>query len=110
MEEIFRYQHLEQARNAAIAWLEARGAHFGLNHNIEIGRLGTFEGAEVGVLGLTPTSAPLKLVARTSALITTSRLVGSGPSKGQRSGSARGRSRSGACASTTIPPRGRTIM
>jgi hypothetical protein len=49
MEEIFRYQHLEQARNAAIAWLEARGALFGLNRNIQIGRLGTFDGAEVGV-------------------------------------------------------------
>ncbi|AHG92875.1 hypothetical protein J421_5340 (plasmid) [Gemmatirosa kalamazoonensis] len=55
MEEIFRYQHLEQARNAAIAWLEAKGAHFSLNHNVEIGRLGTFEGAEVGV---SPRSKP----------------------------------------------------
>jgi hypothetical protein len=49
MEEVFRYQHREQARNAAINWLEARGALFGHNRKIEIGRLGTFEGAEVGV-------------------------------------------------------------
>ena len=49
VEDLFRYEHQEQARNAAIAWLEARGARFGLYRKIEIGRLGTFKGAEVGV-------------------------------------------------------------
>ncbi len=49
MEEIFRFQQLDQARNAAIAWLERRGARFGPQRNIVAGRLGTFEGSEVGV-------------------------------------------------------------
>ena len=49
VEDLFRYEHREQARNAAIAWVEARGARFGLYRKIEIGRLGTFKGAEVGV-------------------------------------------------------------
>jgi hypothetical protein len=49
MEQVFRFAHLEQARNAAIAWLERHGAQFGPRRDIAIGRLGAFEGAEVGV-------------------------------------------------------------
>ena len=49
MEEVRRFPFQEQARNAAIDWLVQRGAHFGQHQRIEIGRLGTFEGAEVGV-------------------------------------------------------------
>lgn len=40
---------IEQARNAAIAWLELRGVVFGPHRKIEIGRLGVMRGSEVGV-------------------------------------------------------------
>jgi hypothetical protein len=48
-EEVHHFQHLEQARNAAIAWLEQRGVVFGPQRAIVPGRLGTFAGSEVGV-------------------------------------------------------------
>jgi hypothetical protein len=49
MELIERFGSLEQARNAAIAWLELRGVSFGPHRKIEIGRLGVLAGHEVGV-------------------------------------------------------------
>jgi hypothetical protein len=48
-EPIHRFATLEQARNAAMQWLEALGVSFGPRRTIVIGRLGTFQGAEVGV-------------------------------------------------------------
>jgi hypothetical protein len=49
MEPITRLASLEQARNAAIEWLQRRGAVFGPNRDIVIGRLGAMEGSEAGV-------------------------------------------------------------
>ena len=49
MEPIELFATIEQARNAAIAWLEAKGVVFGPHHRIEIGRLGAMEGNETGV-------------------------------------------------------------
>lgn len=49
METISHYLSLEQARNAAIAWLAARGVSFGPYREISIGRLGVMKGSEVGV-------------------------------------------------------------
>jgi hypothetical protein len=49
MEPIDRLASVEQARNAAVAWLEARGVVFGPYRKIEIGRLGVLAGHEVGV-------------------------------------------------------------
>ena len=48
-EETQNFSSLEQARNAAIDWLEALGAVFDQNREIVIGRLGAMEGAEAGV-------------------------------------------------------------
>ena len=48
-ESVFRFQTIEQARNAAIRWLEERSAMFGPHRKIEIGRMGVLEGKEVGV-------------------------------------------------------------
>jgi hypothetical protein len=48
-ELITHYASLEQARNAAIRWLESLGAKFDQNRKIQIGRLGTMEGSETGV-------------------------------------------------------------
>jgi len=48
MEQIVRLGSIEQARNAAIRWLEERGATFGPHRKIAVGRLGVLEGAEVG--------------------------------------------------------------
>ena len=49
MEEQKRFPSIEQARNAAIAWLEAGGVVFGPHRKIEIGRLGVLASHEVGV-------------------------------------------------------------
>jgi hypothetical protein len=49
MEELRKFASIEQARNAAVAWLEAQGVTFGPHRKIEIGRLGILEGHEVGV-------------------------------------------------------------
>jgi hypothetical protein len=43
------FASIEQARNAAIAWLERKGVVFGPYHRIEIGRLGAMQGSETGV-------------------------------------------------------------
>ena len=48
-EQVFSFSTLEQARNAAIRWLEERSATFGPHRKIEIGRMGVLEGKEVGV-------------------------------------------------------------
>jgi hypothetical protein len=48
-EQIFRYGTIEQARNAAIQWLETHSVAFGPDRKIEIGRLGVLAGREVGV-------------------------------------------------------------
>lgn len=55
MELTLRFASIDQARNAAILWLERRGAVFGSLRKIEIGRLGLLEGSEVGV---TSTAGP----------------------------------------------------
>jgi hypothetical protein len=44
-----RFASIELARNAAVAWLTAKGAVFGPQRKIEIGRLGAFKDREVGV-------------------------------------------------------------
>jgi hypothetical protein len=49
MEVIERFTTIEQARNAAIAWLESHSVVFGPNRKIEPGRLGVLTGHEVGV-------------------------------------------------------------
>lgn len=52
MESIFKFKTYEQARNAALKWLEERSAKFGPGRKIEIGRLKTsvnLFGKEVGV-------------------------------------------------------------
>jgi hypothetical protein len=49
MEATERYESLEQARNAAIKWLEMRGAVFGPHYRVAIGRLGSLAGKEAGV-------------------------------------------------------------
>jgi hypothetical protein len=49
MEPIERFASIEQARNAAIAWLESHGVVFGPHRKVEIGRLGVLAGHEVGV-------------------------------------------------------------
>lgn len=48
-ETIYRFHTVEQARNAAIQWLEKRNTVFGPHRKIEIGRLGVMTGKEVGV-------------------------------------------------------------
>src|SRR4029079_16141285 len=49
MVPIFHHRTVEQARNAAIAWLEERGVEFGPHRTIPIGRLGVLAGSETGV-------------------------------------------------------------
>ena len=49
MEPIERFASIEQARNAAVAWLESHGVVFGPRRKVEIGRLGVLAGHEVGV-------------------------------------------------------------
>lgn len=49
MEVLHRLGTVEQARNAAIRWLEERAVAFGPHRKVEIGRLGVLQGAEVGV-------------------------------------------------------------
>jgi hypothetical protein len=49
MEAILRFDSIERARNAAIQWLEARGAVFGPQRRIQIGKFGTLAGRETGV-------------------------------------------------------------
>jgi hypothetical protein len=53
METIQKFTTYEQARNAAIKWLEDRAVKFGPNRKIERGRLSTSPlfGKEVGVSG-----------------------------------------------------------
>ena len=45
----FQFGTIEQARNAAIKWLEERSVSFGPYRQVEIGRLGVLTGKEVGV-------------------------------------------------------------
>jgi hypothetical protein len=52
MDKPTSYSSLEQARNAAIKWLEDLGAIFG-PRKISIGQLGTFMGKEVGTESMT---------------------------------------------------------
>ena len=49
MEPTYKFQTIEQARNAAIAWLQERAVTFGPHRKIEIGRLGVLKGKETGV-------------------------------------------------------------
>lgn len=49
MESRYQFGSIELARNAAVAWLEARGVAFGPHRRVEIGRLGVLAGHEVGV-------------------------------------------------------------
>jgi hypothetical protein len=49
MEPVHRFDSIEQARNAAIRWLELHGVVIGPYRKIEIGRLGVLAGYEVGV-------------------------------------------------------------
>jgi len=49
MEQVHRFASIEQARNAAIWWLESRGVVFGPRRKVELGRLGILAGHEVGV-------------------------------------------------------------
>lgn len=49
MEPIFHHRTIEQARNAAIGWLEERGVEFGPHRRVQTGRLGVLTGSEVGV-------------------------------------------------------------
>lgn len=49
MEAAYFCATIEQARNDAVSWLEARGASFDGYRAIEIGRLGLLENHEVGV-------------------------------------------------------------
>jgi hypothetical protein len=49
MEAIYPHTTIEQARNAAVKWLENHGVVFGPYREVEIGRLGYFAGKEVGV-------------------------------------------------------------
>ncbi|MDR3623421.1 MAG: hypothetical protein P4L85_29075 [Paludisphaera borealis] len=49
MEPVERFISIEQARNAAVAWLESRNVVFGPYRKVEIGRLGVLAGHEVGV-------------------------------------------------------------
>lgn len=49
MEEVERFISIDQARNAAVAWLETRNVVFGPYRKVEIGRLGVLAGHEVGV-------------------------------------------------------------
>jgi hypothetical protein len=51
MEETSRYDHIEQARNAALQLLDQHGGGpLGAYRDVVIGRLGIGEGAEVGVV------------------------------------------------------------
>lgn len=49
MEQITDCQTYEEARNKALAWIEANGGALGAYYKIELGRLGTGAGFEVGV-------------------------------------------------------------
>jgi len=48
-EQEFQFATIEQARNAAIKWLEDRSVSFGPHRKIELGRIGVLAGKEVGV-------------------------------------------------------------
>jgi hypothetical protein len=49
MENVLRYETIEQARNAAIRWLESHAVNFGPHRRVDLGRLGALRGREVGV-------------------------------------------------------------
>jgi hypothetical protein len=51
VEQVHLYSSIERARNAAIAWLQARGVEFGPHRKVELGRLESsiLLGREVGV-------------------------------------------------------------
>jgi hypothetical protein len=49
MEEVENYGSVEQARNAALAWLEERGGPWGGQREISIGKFGEMDGQESGV-------------------------------------------------------------
>ena len=48
METTYKFSTIEQARNAAIKWLEQRSAEFGPHRKVVIGRLGVLKGKETG--------------------------------------------------------------
>jgi hypothetical protein len=52
---------IEQARNAAIKWLEDRRVTFGPHREVARGRLGVMEGSEVGVCGTVGTFWRIRL-------------------------------------------------
>ena len=49
MEEIFHHRTVEQARNAAIHWLETRGVKFGPRRDIVAGKFRVLDRSEAGV-------------------------------------------------------------
>ena len=49
MEAIHHFATIEQARNKAIEWLQARAVSFGPRRKVVIGRLGVMADSEVGV-------------------------------------------------------------
>lgn len=49
MESISRFSSLEQARNAAIKWLESHGAVFGPHRLVLLGKFGDLAGQETGI-------------------------------------------------------------
>ncbi|MGL4462416.1 MAG: hypothetical protein ACRC1K_09685 [Planctomycetia bacterium] len=52
-EPVYKYNSLEQARNAGIAWLEARGATFGPFRKMCMGKFGDMVDHEMGVTSTT---------------------------------------------------------
>jgi hypothetical protein len=49
MEDVEHYGSVEQARNAAIRWLEERGGPWGGARDITVGKFGAMDGQESGV-------------------------------------------------------------
>ena len=49
MEDVEHYGSVEQARNAAIRWLEDRGGPWGGARDITVGKFGAMDGQESGV-------------------------------------------------------------
>lgn len=61
MEEVEHYGSVELARNAAIAWLEARGGAWGGARVITVGKFGAMDGKESGVGTTDDTQRVLRL-------------------------------------------------
>ena len=49
MEQVTHCETYEEARNKSLAWMETWGGPLGAHYKIELGRLGTGQGFEVGV-------------------------------------------------------------